>query len=253
MPQGDNHCVDFVEGAPGSRLLLIADHASSRVPPGIELGIPAALLDQHIALDIGAGPLSRALAHRLGCPAVLAAWSRLVVDLNRESDEPNVISVSSDGWTVPGNQSLTPQQRDERIGRYWQPYHAFIEASIAAAEPAMLVGIHSFTPQLASRPNEKRPWQVGILYNQDDQAAQIAIRLLLKAGIATGDNEPYSGRELNATMNRHAEARGLPYLGFEVRQDLIADAAGAELWAGRLSPVITTVAATLACGGAMDQ
>ena len=108
---------------------------------------------------------------------------------------------------MPGNQSLSRQQRDERIGRYWQPYHAFIEASIASAARAMLVGIHSFTPQLATRPDEKRPWQVGILYNRDDRAAQVAIRLLREAGIATGDNEPYSGRELNATMNRHAETR----------------------------------------------
>ena len=253
MPRGDLDCVEFVEGAADSRLLLIADHASNRVPPGIELGIPAALFEDHIAVDIGAGPLSRALAHRLDCPAVLAAWTRLVVDLNRESDEPNVIPASSDGWAVPGNEALTRAQRDERILRYWRPYHAFIEARIAAAAPAMLIGIHSFTPQLASSPHEKRPWQVGMLYNLDDRAAKLALRLLREAGIATGDNQPYSGRDLNATMNRHAEAHGLPYLGFEVRQDLIADAAGVAQWAARLAPVIASVAAALACGGAMDQ
>ncbi len=60
-----------------------------------------------------------------------------------------------------------------------------------------------------------------------------------------GDNEPYSGRILNATMNTHAEANGIPYLGIEVRQDLIGDAAGAEAWAARLKPIILSVRETL--------
>ena len=71
--------------------------------------------------------------------------------------------------------------------------------------------------------------------------------MLREAGLVTGDNEPYSGEELNATMNRHAEAHGLPYLGIEVRQDLIADEAAAEEWADLLVPIITRVTAALAC------
>ncbi len=84
----------------------------------------------------------------------------------------------------------------------------------------------------------QRPWQIGILYNRDERAARIAIPLLEAAGIVTGDNEPYSGRVLNATMNRHGEAAGLPYLGIEVRQDEIGDAAGVARWATLLAPVI---------------
>lgn len=244
---------EYVEGQPGSRLLLIADHASNRVPPGIDLDIPASLLDEHIAVDIGAEPLTRALAGRLECPGILATWSRLVVDLNREAEDPNVIPVTSDGWTIAGNSSLTEEERKARIERFWNPYHAFIEAKIGALRPAMLIAIHSFTPQLASRPEHRRPWQAGILYNRDDRVARIAIPLLREAGIVTGDNEPYSGEELNATMNRHAEACGLPYLSIEVRQDLIAARADAEEWANRLAPVIGEVARALACDGAMDQ
>jgi predicted N-formylglutamate amidohydrolase len=245
--------VDYVEGGSNDRLLLIADHASNRVPPGIDLGISAGLLDDHIALDIGAGPLARGLARRLECPAILGAWSRLIVDLNREADEPNVVPATSDGWTIPANQSLTREERRRRIDLYWRPYHAFIESRVQSLRPAMLVGIHSFTPQLASRPDERRPWQVGILYNRDDRAAAIAIQLLRHAGVVTGDNQPYSGQELNATMNRHAEAHGLPYVGIEVRQDLIADQAGVDKWADLLEPIIAQVAAALACGSPIDH
>ena len=40
-----------------------------------------------------------------------------------------------------------------------------------------------------------------------------------------GDQLPYSGKLLNATMNRHAESNGIPYVGIEMRQDLVGDAA----------------------------
>ncbi|MES2987263.1 MAG: N-formylglutamate amidohydrolase, partial [Pseudomonadota bacterium] len=33
-------------------VLLLCDHASNAVPEGIDLGIPAELLDLHIAIDI---------------------------------------------------------------------------------------------------------------------------------------------------------------------------------------------------------
>jgi predicted N-formylglutamate amidohydrolase len=245
--------VDYIEDASDSRLLLIADHASNRVPPSLDLGISPELLEDHIAVDIGAGPLSGALARQLGCPAILGAWSRLVVDLNRDADDPNVIPVISDGWPIPGNEGLSDAGRRDRIERYWMPYHAFIEQRIQASRPALVVAIHSFTPQLASRPEHRRPWQVGILYNRDDRVARIAIPLLREAGLVTGDNEPYSGLELNATMNRHAEAHGLPYLSIEVRQDLIAGEAGVTEWARLLAPIIDRVASLLACAGPIDQ
>jgi predicted N-formylglutamate amidohydrolase len=253
MAQSLADSVEFVEGGAEHRLLLIADHASNRIPSGIDLGISDALLGDHIAVDIGAGPLTRALACRLDCPAIMGAWSRLVVDLNRECDEPNVIPATSDGWPIPGNEGLKAAVRQTRIERYWKPYHAFIEARMKDSRPAMLVGIHSFTPQLASRPDYRRPWQIGILYNADVRAARIAIPLLREAGLVTGDNEPYSGQQLNATMNRHAEAHGLPYLGIEVRQDLIADETAAGEWAELLAPVIMRVVATLACSSPIDH
>jgi predicted N-formylglutamate amidohydrolase len=46
-------------------------------------------------------------------------------------------------------------------------------------------------------------------------------------------------------MNRHAEANGIPYLGIEMRQDRVADAAGQARFADILGPVL------LACRGAL--
>jgi predicted N-formylglutamate amidohydrolase len=66
--------------------------------------------------------------------------------------------------------------------------------------------------------------------------------LLQADGLIVGDQQPYSGRLLNATMNRHAEERGLPYVGIEVRQDLIAEPAGQSEWAERLVRIANDVA-----------
>lgn len=224
-----------IAGLPGSGLLLIADHASNRVPTGIVLGIDPALFDLHIAIDIGVAPLAEALCAILGCPGVLGDVSRLVIDLNRELDSPGLVPTISDGHEIPGNVSIDPAAR---IERYWRPYHYAIAERIAANRPALLLSLHSFTPALASMPEVARPWEMGVLYNRDDRAARVAIPALEGAGVVTGDNLPYSGAVLNATMNRHGEANGIAYLGLEVRQDLIADPPGVTRWANIIAPII---------------
>src|SRR5690606_27940551 len=90
---------------------------------------------------------------------------------------------------------------------------------------------------LVSDPGQQRPWDIGVLYNEDDRAARIAIPLLETAGLKVGDQLPYSGKLLNATMNRHAEANGIPYLGVEMRQDLVGEAAGQRRFAEILGQI----------------
>ncbi len=207
------------EGAE-SAILLIADHASNHVPQSIDLGIAAALLETHIAFDIGVAGLARALCIELGCPGILGAMSRLVIDFNREETGGQLIPLASDGHVIPGN-AINHDARLERINHYWRPYHDKVAAQIEAQKPRFLISLHSFTPQLATNPDEHRPWEVGILYNEDDRGARFAIPQLQNAGLIVGDQLPYSGKLLNATMNRHAEGNGIAYLGIEMRQDLI--------------------------------
>ncbi len=236
----------IIAGEPSSGLLIIVDHASNHVPDDIVLGIAPALLGQHMAIDIGTEPLCGQLAERLSASALLATVSRLVIDLNREEDAPGLIPRASDGHSIPGNADLPDVDRVARVERFWRPYHAAIDRAVAETRPRMLVSLHSFTPRLTSDPDQQRPWQIGVLYNQDERAARAAIPLLEAAGVVTGDNFPYSGKVLNATMNRHGEGRGLPYLGLEVRQDLIGDAAGVDRWAAILAPVIAETRDSLA-------
>jgi predicted N-formylglutamate amidohydrolase len=224
---------EMISGDPALGMLIIADHASNHVPADIDLQIAPELLGTHIAIDLGVAELAKAL----GLPAILGGVSRLVVDLNREEDAPHIIPVASDSHAIPGN-AIDHGARTARILRFWHPYHDKISDIIEEYQPKLLISLHSFTPLLATDPELQRPWEVGILYNEDDRAARIAIPLLEAAGVIVGDQLPYSGKLLNATMNRHGEDRGIAYLGIEMRQDLIGHAGGVTRWANMLGPII---------------
>jgi predicted N-formylglutamate amidohydrolase len=182
-----------IGGDPACGLLLIGDHASNHVPQDIGLGIADALLAEHVAYDIGVDPLGRALCAMLGAPGILGAVSRLVADLNREEDRPTLIPLASDGHDIPGNAALDEAGRAGRIERFWRPYHARISDLVSQLKPKLLISLHSFTPQLRSDPDGARPWEIGILYNEDGRAARLAIPLLEAAGIVTGDEPAWRG------------------------------------------------------------
>lgn len=235
-----------IVGAPRfGGILIVADHASNRVPADIELGIDPALLEEHVALDIGVAEVAERMARRPGIAAFLGNVSRLVCDFNRDEDDPAVIPHASDGHAIPGN-LFDVERREERLARFHRPYHDALASLLRDAPPAMLLSLHSFTPSLKSRPEELRPWDVGVLYNEDDRAARLAIPLLEADGLTVGDQQPYSGKLLNATMNRHAEAQGRPYLGVEIRQDEISGAAGHAAWEHRLARICREVTLLLA-------
>ena len=224
-------------------ILVVSDHACNRVPADIDLGIDPALLGQHIAVDLGVGQVGALMARRAGIAAFQGNVSRLVCDCNREQHAPAVIPIASDGHAIPGN-ALDHAGHQARLNRFYHPYHDALARLLDDVPPALILSLHSFTPQLATS-DQPRPWQVGVLYNQDDRAARLAIPLLEAELLVVGDQEPYSGQLLNATMNRHAEADGRPYLGIEVRQDQIATPAQQAVWADRLVRICNLIALRL--------
>ncbi|MEC7399701.1 MAG: N-formylglutamate amidohydrolase, partial [Pseudomonadota bacterium] len=173
------------------------------------------------------------LARRHGIPAHIATVSRLVCDLHRKEDEAAVVPTKSDGHLIPGNIGANVERR---MALYHRPYHNALGEMIERVRPKLLLAVHSFTPELATS-SQERPWEIGLLYNEDDRAARHAIRLFGEQGLTVGDNEPYSGKQLNATMDRHAEARGIPYLTLEIRQDQVATEAGQARWATLVADV----------------
>lgn len=231
----------------GARALLVCDHASNRVPHSLNrLGLGPADLQRHIAWDIGAGDVTRELSRMLDAPAVLAGYSRLVVDCNRYVQDPSCMPAISDQVQVPGNRNLSPLDRSARVAAIHDAYHQAVATALAEAcgryESPLFIAIHSFTPVMGT---EKRPWDAAILWDRDEATARRLITdLRERYGLLVGDNEPYSGRHpSDYTVDTHAEAAGLPCASIEIRQDLLADADGRRRWAALLGDVLAGILA----------
>jgi predicted N-formylglutamate amidohydrolase len=229
-----------------ARLLLVCDHASRELPAEYgTLGLDKAELWRHIACDIGAADVTRRLAELLDAPALLAGYSRLLVDCNRSPDDPTFICAISDGTAIPGNSDIGADEVARRRARYFTPYHAAIDEQLrlrsaaAGAAPA-LIAIHSFTPVMNGF---ERPWHAGVLWDRDGRIALPLIKMLAAdTAIVVGDNEPYSGRGFSGyTTRRHAESVGLPSVLIEIRQNLIDTQPGVLAWADRLAAALGLV------------
>jgi predicted N-formylglutamate amidohydrolase len=232
---GDPPAFEIHHPAGRARALIVCDHASRAIPRALgRLGLPDEATWRHIAWDIGAGELARALAARLDAPAVLAGYSRLVVDCNRRLEDPSCFVALGDGQRVPGNENLSDADKRARAAACHEPYHKAVAARLHeftrhGIVPA-LIAVHSFTPVLGS---EARPWNVGILWDSDPRIAlPLLARLRSEPGLVVGDNQPYSGRHpSDYTVDHHADSAGLPHVCLEVRQDELLTPAGIARWA----------------------
>jgi predicted N-formylglutamate amidohydrolase len=224
------------------RAILVCDHASPRIPRRLgTLGLGEADRWRHVAWDIGTANLARRLSRILDAPLALSGYSRLVVDCNRPLDEPSAFASRSEDVDVPGNLALSEVEKAARAEVFYWPYqdavHALVEARMGGERPPVMVSIHSFTPTYHGR---ARPWHIGVHYRLDRRLAALALAALrADPALTVGENEPYPvALDEDYTVPVHAELRGLPYVLFEVRQDLIGDEPGVEGWARRLGAVL---------------
>lgn len=227
-------------------LLLVCDHATTIIPERYDgLGLDPAVLCRHVAWDIGAADVTRRLSSILDARAVLSRFSRLLIDPNRPPGHPTLVAEESDGIVVPGNRDLSRGEIDRRITEFHRPYHDAIEAQVAdlgAGGPVpAVIAVHSFTPEMAGF---QRPWHLGLLWNQDPRIRDGILDILRDdPTVVVGDNEPYTGRTHNYTVDRHGSDHGRPHISLEVRQDLIGTPSGADQWAARLGGILKQVIA----------
>lgn len=232
-------------GAPDQRLILFCDHASNALPPAYgDLGLARSQLERHIAYDIGAAQVTRRLAALLGAGAVLAGFSRLLIDPNRGEDDPTLVMRMSDGAVIPGNARADAAEIASRVERFWRPYRracaSLVDAALAANRVPVLLGVHSFTPSFRGR---ARPWPCGVLWDRDPRLSAPLIEGLRAEGLLVGDNEPYDGALKNDSMYELSTARGAPGALIEIRQDELETLEGCELWAQRLARILPDVLA----------
>src|SRR5438132_4383074 len=218
-----------------SPFVIVADHAGNSMPRALgRLGVSETECERHIAWDIGIARVCRLVADALDATLVQQNYSRLVIDCNRTPGSETSILEISELTPIPGNIGLSEGQKVARIREIFRPYHDRIETELdrrrQAGRPTALIAMHSFTPVFKG---VARPWHAGVLYNRDPRFAHLLMALLKReAGLAVGDNEPYSVTDASDyTIPVHGERRDLHHVALEIRQDLITDEAGQRMWA----------------------
>jgi len=233
--------VRVLNEAGASPYVLLCEHASRFIPEEYKgLGLAAEDLTRHIAWDIGAANVAQGLSALLDAPLVMAGYSRLLIDLNRPVGSATSIPEISETTVIPGNLTLTPEERMQRVALYFEPYQLavrkLLDARRDAARAATIVGVHSFTRVYKGI---ARPWHAGILYRKSRRFGHALAQALGGAAELIAENEPYQIEdESDYTVPVHGEARGLDAALVEIRQDLIADGDGTASWAARLATAL---------------
>ncbi len=232
---------EIVAGSLQSGIIFICDHASNFIPPEYNnLGISNYDLNRHIAYDVGAATMTRVLAQEFNAPAILSKFSRLLIDPNRGADDPTLVMRISDGALIKGNATINQNEIENRIQQFHAPYHAAIKqvvnASLELSIVPIIISLHSFTRVMNT---VKRPWHIGILWDNDPRLTCPLIEALREqTDLIVGDNQPYNGGLEGDTLNVHATQRGLANTLIEVRNDLISTEADAATWGLRLANIL---------------
>ncbi len=224
-----------------SPVIVVCEHASCFIPPELNsLGLDAGDLKSHIAWDPGAMAVAEGISARLDAVLVASQVSRLVYDCNRPPSSDGAVPEKSEIFDIPGNQGLSPAERDIRAALVYEPFRTSLEAVVAAANhPSIIVTIHSFTPVYNGKAREV---ELGILYDQDSRLADaMLMNTHWHTVLDVRRNEPYGPEDgVTHTLRENAIGRGLHNVMIEIRNDLITTPREQDAMAATLSGWITS-------------
>lgn len=231
MHQSTSHTTDFGNSAPaallinklaGSRVLLVCEHASNRIPEEYaDLGLSKTDKASHAAWDLGALDISKKLSKLLDATLVISTVSRLVYDCNRPPSSPDAMRPKSEQIVVPGNRALTPSDKTSRVETVYEPFKDLLSDTITSySHKPILVTIHSFTREYY---DQTRDQDIGLIYDQDSQLSLA----MMKHSQSFEDykfalNEPYSKEDgVTYTLKLHGTDNGINNVMIEVCNDLL--------------------------------
>lgn len=208
------------------------------------LGLADADINDHIGWDLHIRTVGERVASALDATYIYQPFSRLMIDCNRPLGAPDSIPPVADKRPVPGNQDLTASEVNRRHNDIFHPFHdtiaATIDDRIQRGQATVFVTLHSFTPAMQSG-GDDRPWPITIQYGRDPAFSRTLMDLLRKDGtFPVGDNVPYPVRDAtHYTIPTHGEKRKLLHSMIEIRQDVIADSRGQQIWSDTLVDVLS--------------
>lgn len=248
-------------------LLVLAPHASGHVPFDVlRRMLGAGAFDEgrrerrlgHLFAE--GDPYSDLIFHVPDAHFLPATVSRFVVDLNRHQDDASangVIKVVdfAERSLYPEGFALTRLEREERLRRYYDPYHAEIARVLERHAVALLIDGHSMTPVgpgLGPDPGSPRPaltlmtggdgagnTKPGVRCSVSPEAARALGSLAaghFAAVLETASvppvvalNDPWDVDEIADLYADGDRGRGVPGFGLEINRALYLDGEGAPL------------------------
>jgi len=215
---------ECVRGSRKAPIFLTCEHASERLPePWRWPDADRRLIGTHWAYDLGARELTLELARALDASAVLARFTRLLVDPNRDELNTDLLRKVAEGAVVELNRQVSDSERELRLQSYYRPFHAAVDRELAAVDAPTLLSVHSFTPVYEG---QVRKVELGVLFNTEDEAAMDLGECLSRQFDGVAYNEPWSGKAgLIFSAETHAHRHGRRPLEIEIRQDRAIDTA----------------------------
>lgn len=228
-----------------SPFVLICEHASNHIPREYDrLGLDDKELTRHIAWDIGAANVTRALSKRIDASAFLGGYSRLLIDLNRPLHVADSIPLRSEATDIPGNLSLQAAEKDRRHRLIFHPFQdrlrMHLERRSADGRRNVLVAVHSFTPVYLG---QQRVWHAGVLFDKAALLGQAVIAQLSRDPLLNvAANVPYGvSADDDYALVVYGDQLNNPAVLIEIRNDLIADPDGVETWTRKLEDALRGV------------
>lgn len=214
------------------RYIVTCEHGGNRIPDAYARHFAGrnALLESHEGFDAGALLMGKELAKRLDAPYVSATTSRLLVDLNRSLDQPDL---HADFIAAQPKEILT-----RIVERYYRPYRDQVEdwvmATVSAGHRVIHISSHSFTPVFHG---QERNADLGLLYapNREGEKELCAAwqRALKKNApeLRVRFNYPYKGSSDGLATYLRQRFNGIHYVGIEMElnQRFVSD--DARSWA----------------------
>lgn len=225
-------------------MLISCEHGGNDVPDELRERFATAdaarHLNSHRGYDPGSLLIAQRIAQAVAAPLEFSTVSRLVVDLNRSLDSPELFSkFVCDGET---NTQQTILQT------YYHPYRDRVTAWVAAQASSRLVmhlSIHTFTPRYRG---QVRRFDLGVLFDPARSAESVIGEHLVKQLRAQGfralANQPYEGIADGLTTALRAKFAAERYVGIELEVNnrfARLSAVSQEQWCERIIAAVGAV------------
>jgi predicted N-formylglutamate amidohydrolase len=194
--------------------LISCEHAGQKIPEAYDYVFNGLheILNSHRGWDLGAFSIAEYLSENLNCALYSCHTSRLLIEMNRSLNSPQLFSEFS--------QMIPEEEKDELIKTLYTPYREAVLDEIKNCDhPVLHLSIHSFTPMWN---DEERQVDIGILFDPERKSENEFCKnfiLSLKEILPMYQikaNEPYKGTDDGFTTFLRTQFLQENYLGIEI-------------------------------------